>query len=197
MNTNSQFYLYTTSSGIELIEGDKMPVKPVDICGPSEVASCYDRLCHEGRSKTYCFKRYHYEQEIERAKASGIHVQDQERAKAMIKSHLKEKNPGLPAVMFEETIYGPFTVEYHKEITCNRDCPGSCFHPSNCDTKTRTEVAILYEDTPEKEEQDAFLLHLIDVTACYVMEQNMYLETPTRKELIQKARETFTITRKQ
>lgn len=42
-----------------------------------------------------------------------------------------------------------------------------------------------------KSDGDAFLLHLIDVTACFVMEQNMFLATPTRKELIDKARSTF------
>lgn len=43
----------------------------------------------------------------------------------------------------------------------------------------------------EQKNEDEFLLHLVDVVACFAMEQNMYYSTPVRKELIQKARETF------
>lgn len=66
----------------------------------------------------------------------------------------------------------------------------------------RFEKLTMYKDTPTiatdgttpismETDDEAFLLHLIDVTACFVMEQNMYLATTTRKELIANARASF------
>lgn len=155
-----KFYLHTTPSGIQLIEGDKMPVKPVDICGPSEVASCYDRLCHEGRSKTYCFKRYHYEQEIERAKASGIPVKDQERAVSLI-AHGKtildiEKAKAHYCKPGE--VYGPFDIgyrlKYDSPCVPKNKCvkPGAC--GETCEALQLVAILLLESKLQEKEEQE-------------------------------------------
>lgn len=54
------------------------------------------------------------------------------------------------------------------------------------------------DEQVKEEDQEDFLLHLVDVVACFTAEQNQYYSTPVRKELIEKARSTYkTATRKQ
>lgn len=162
-----------------------MPVMPVDICGPSEVASCYDRLCHEGRSKTYCFKRYHYEQEIERAKASGIHVKDQERAKAMIREQYR-----FVGDLRLDYVYGPFNISYEILEACGND---SCAMDAGCEhCQKPVKVAILLPESklPEKGQRETF-----NMLFCQYFDliKAGHSEHTTVTELM----EHFTITRKQ
>lgn len=253
-------YLYSSPSGIELIEGDKMPVRPVK--PPDEIPTHAGTLCIGGDVFGYDKAMKKYEAALQAAKASGIPVEDQERGEDMIIMTFDPRgstNKPDPKIKPGE-IYGPFDISYeivynqknqelvgmfmqlptHEKIGICKNMgynstyyqEGKTLQDSDKDFfiwiagnkrtnelkaivpplfeewhlrayqkpyKSTSRVAILLSESklPEKEEQDAFLLHLIDVTACYVMEQNMYIGTPTRKELIKKARETFTITRKQ
>jgi len=59
-------------------------------------------------------------------------------------------------------------------------------------SRTDDEIGFLKKRIEELEtNQDAFFLHLVDVVACFTAEQNMYFATPVRRELIQKAKDTF------
>lgn len=170
-------YLYSSPSGIELIEGDKMPVR-------------LDHPCEAGIPGPGCPMCIGYEAAQQAAKASGIPVKDQERAKAMIKSHLKEKNPGLPAVMFEETVYGPFDISYELMEACGND---SCAMDAGCEhCQKPVKIAILLPESklPEKEQRETF-----NMLFCQYFDliKAGHSEHTTVTELM----EHFTITRKQ
>jgi len=53
------------------------------------------------------------------------------------------------------------------------------------------EKAIRLRDTVEKEHRELFCMHLIDVVSKYIYEDETVLSTETRKDLINRANETF------
>lgn len=135
-----QSYFWATPSGpINLMKAEDMPVKP-EFKG--------DYFLHYGPQKAY-------ELALQAAKKSSVPIQDQHKAlDFMWRNDPNMHNPisfgdWKHAILKPDTIYGPFTVEYRIEDACAHDsCPvdATCEH-----CKEPVKVAILYDDTPEKD----------------------------------------------
>jgi hypothetical protein len=155
--TNNQFYLHSSPSGIKLIEGDKMQVRqerPGNLCR----VTCGQWLC---QCHLYADQCQEYESAIQRAKEQAVTVADQEKAKDQIaKLRIEHGSDGKAWDSLygkEGTIYGPFSLRY--EIQTLHYCKQCGAYKSikriPCQNaycgKTSENVAILYDDTPEKE----------------------------------------------
>lgn len=131
-------YLYVTPSGIvNLIEGDKMPVKPER--PPDQIETYKGTMYFGGDVLGYEPRLKKYEKALAAAKASSVPVDDQERAFELLEPFLrpirqriaKEKQAnesfvasyGLDIDEAKGSIYGPFNIGY--EIKDH----GCCGHP--------------------------------------------------------------------
>jgi hypothetical protein len=151
--TEKQSYLYSSPEGvIKLIEGDKMPVKPVK--PPDEIPTHAGTLCIGGDVFGYEKAMKKYEAALQAAKEQAVTVADQEKAKRIIMQWLNDQPLGQ-GMIEPERIYGPFSLRYEIESKCgkfgfNTVICGKCFSDGNgCQEPVK--VAILYDDTPEKE----------------------------------------------
>jgi hypothetical protein len=169
--TNNQFYLHSSPSGIKLIEGDKMPVHPKD---HPRFKSGMDQYSEPLETNGFWQKGIKdYEAAIQSAKASSIPIQDQDAAWRLIFPDVKEAynfkvdseglsyrigNQHYSRSIKKDHIYGPFSVGYEIRKKClyTGTCP-DCNLGSLCKT-----VAILYDDTPEKEESREEGIRLLD-----------------------------------
>lgn len=150
-----KFYLYTSPSGIKLIEGDKMPVIPERPIG------CLDYVDID---------RANYKRDLQRAKEEAVTVADQEKAKKLIEQLLYEKRKELTFQdissldVMPNVIYGPFSLRYEISFQwrpySTQDWKNTNEHywltvgsAGSCAEKRR--VAILH-DTPEKEPEPNF-----------------------------------------
>lgn len=131
-----------------------MPDEPhYGICETEPRTDCFNK------SNCLCAEKWKpYRAALQAAKASSVPIQDQERAKKMIELLLYEKRKELTFQdissldVMANVIYGPFTVEYRIQGKHTSECafsrtPWKC----TCDPEP---VAILYDDTPEKERPD-------------------------------------------
>jgi hypothetical protein len=188
MNPAKNWYAYTTTSGsINLIEGDKMPVKPEDRCVTIRMQDSERQVLKDGivvwsvdvRSDDYAYSHAEkeanrirkilkdgYQADLQAAKASSVPIQDQERVLRLIYRDNKHKiNASYGEFISEglktDHIYGPFTVEYEIEFQCRpydtQDWQSTNEHycltvGSSNPCAEKRKIAILYDDTPEKEE---------------------------------------------
>lgn len=179
-----------------------MPVRPLLFCWPKTLED--------------------YETALQRAKASSVPIQDQEKAlDLMWRNDPNMHNPisfgdWKHAILKPDSIYGPFSVGYEirDEVQIlpkeqflapenqNRDKPILGF---------KTEVAILYDDTPEKEESQEYSLQkendaakewelwrdFLHEVGCkrYLLDGEDFMSTRW-EELMDLLKEKFTITRK-
>lgn len=95
-----------------------------------------------------------YNEALKRLIAESIPVQNKEVATAIIARNGSLEVPHLS--LQEGSIYGPFTVGYEIDDRCGQHLFNSTFcgdcQPGGCKQPVR--VAILYDDTPEKPEDD-------------------------------------------
>lgn len=161
-------YLYITPSGsVNLIEGDKMPVKPEDRV-KIESRSEFLQVLKDGlvvwsrdiRADDYAYSNAdkhatiikkslsnEYEDMLQAAKASSVPVDDSLGAIRIIQDKLRKDNPNLPAVTFEDTFYGPFDIGYEigeEPIPCPDNIEG-------CEVYHFKKVAFLLILLPENE----------------------------------------------
>jgi hypothetical protein len=149
--TEKQSYLYSSPEGvIKLIEGDKMPVKPYHPCEQLPDRGC--PICAGYKLDLWAAK-----------KENAVTVADQEKAlNLMWRNDPNMHNPisfgdWKHAILKSDTIYGPFSLRY--EIQTLHYCKQCGAYKSikriPCQNaycgKTSENVAILYDDTPEKE----------------------------------------------
>lgn len=146
------WYAWATPSGpINLMKAEDMP--------PSHHS--------EGWYKKYCESHNHanpeqsYQADLQAAKESAVPITDQVMA---IKKILYSLGISTESASIEDlkrwhiradTIYGPFSLRHEIQEQCNAACLrfGSCTDPKKCCIK---KVAILYDDTPEKDDDTLF-----------------------------------------
>jgi hypothetical protein len=160
--TEKQSYLYSSPSGIKLIEGDKMPVKPYHPCEQLPDRGC--PICAGYKLDLWAAK-----------KENAVTVADQEKAlNLMWRNDPNMHNPisfgdWKHAILKPDSIYGPFSLRYEIESKCgkfgfNTVICGKCFSDGNgCQEPVK--VAILYDDTPEKEtriDKVSILLRMVE-----------------------------------
>jgi hypothetical protein len=168
--TNNQFYLHSSPEGvIKLIEGDKMPVMKH---WPEGTPMLTD-----------------YNVALQRAKDSAIIVQNAWNAVELIAAHdIIGPQP--------DTIYGPFSVGYEIKEVLSPGWVPTYNDPDNINGHPNAEpiqVAILYDDTPEKEESQGNQETLwSEVDKIF----NTKWTYGMPDDVMQELKEKFTITRK-
>lgn len=186
-------YFWATPSGpINLIKAEDMPVQPhYGICETEPRPECFNK------SNCLCAEKWKpYRESLQRAKESSVPIQNEIVAVSLI-AHGQtildlEKAKAHYCKLGE--VYGPFTVEYRIEEVFSHCTVGE---------KHYVKVAILYDDTPEKEESI-----IPDVTKVMI---DVHIEAMNRGEISEPTHEDselyqrfanrllskFTITRKQ
>lgn len=195
MNTNP-FYLTYYPSGVELIQGEKMPVKPL-YCDHVKHSHYY------WQARRYERLTKNYEAALERAKAEAVTVVNEEKAVSLIAHGQTILDVAKAKAHYCKIgeVYGPFTSGY--EIRENTDF--------SYEYET---VAILSDTQQEKEESQEERLKRVlrdRHKAIKGAEKDAYLNSlpVERKEFLElkqmvidlqrelkKAKEQFTITRK-
>jgi hypothetical protein len=192
--TEKQFYSHSSPEGvIKLIEGDTMPPEPeYGICSEEPRPDCFNNEdCRCG------LQWKPYRNALQAAKVSSIPIQDQEKAlDIMWRNDPNMHNPisygdWKHAILKLDTIYGPFSVGYRIEFQCRpydtQDWQSTNEHywltvGSSNPCAEKRKIAILYDDTPEKEESQEALLDEL-VTDIFEIGKEAILEkfTITRK----------------
>jgi hypothetical protein len=160
----NQFYLHSSPSGIKLIEGDKMPVKPV-------ICTLATKCIYPDKVSCKCYKeRDEYEAALQRAKDEAVNVADQDAACRVIypedKLARNFKIDEIGCLSYQsgndhcqrpykfDTIYGPFSLRYEMKTVLSTGWVPSYNDPDNISGHPNAEpmeVAILYDEFEKKE----------------------------------------------